>query len=224
MVGIFEDFLARDEVRFLGPIFTFYLLAAGIAQLSCYRYPGLWHLAEQDLDVIFRSQEELAKRWPSAIGALKTLADVRSKITRRQRSTYFPDNNLTEDQAQFFADFGPDLAREWNVLYGSQSHRCGNGNMPHESNRQVATRDLMTAGILSDLQTQNQAQGPGPAEDGAGGRGVLPTGMTPDAATATANNGSSMFPEPLLDAVPTTFDYDGIGNWLFNDWDTTAMW
>ncbi|KAF1809370.1 hypothetical protein P152DRAFT_403475 [Eremomyces bilateralis CBS 781.70] len=220
VVGIFEDFLARDEVRFLGPIFTFYLLSAGIAQLSCYRYPGLWHLAQQDLEVIFRSQNELAKRWPSAIGALKTLADVRSKISGRQKSTYFPDNNLTEDQAQFFVDFGPDLAREWNVLYGSQSHRCGNGNMPDESNRQVATRDLMTAGILSDLQTQ--AQGAAPADDVSAGRGLLPTGMAPDEA---ANGASGMYhQEPLLDSVPTTFDYDGIGNWLFNDWDATAMW
>src|SRR5690349_24217821 len=30
VAGIFEDFLARDELSSLGPIFTFYLLAAGI--------------------------------------------------------------------------------------------------------------------------------------------------------------------------------------------------
>lgn len=73
VAGIMEELLARDEIRYLGPIFTFYLLVSGVAQLSCYKYAGLWHLAEQDLRVIFQAQEELAKRWPSAVGSLKSM-------------------------------------------------------------------------------------------------------------------------------------------------------
>jgi len=73
LAGIFEDFLARDELRYLGPIFTFYLLAAGMAQLSCYRYTGLWDAAAKDLDVMFRALDELSKRWPSAVGSLRHL-------------------------------------------------------------------------------------------------------------------------------------------------------
>lgn len=74
VAGIMEEFLDRDEIRFLGPIFTFYLLVCGVAQMSAAsQYAGLWHLAEQDLRVIFRAQEELAKRWPSAVGSLKSM-------------------------------------------------------------------------------------------------------------------------------------------------------
>lgn len=46
LAGVFEDFLARDEVRFLGPCFSFHLLAAPIALLPCYKYPDLWPLAQ----------------------------------------------------------------------------------------------------------------------------------------------------------------------------------
>jgi hypothetical protein len=73
IAGIFEDFMARDELRYLGPIFTFYCLTAGMAQLSCYRYSGLVGIAEENLGIIFRALEELSKRWPSAVGSLKHL-------------------------------------------------------------------------------------------------------------------------------------------------------
>lgn len=73
VAGIFEDFMARDEIRFLGPIFTFYCLTAGMAQLSCYRYSGLVDAAEETLGILGRALEELSKRWPSAVGSLKHL-------------------------------------------------------------------------------------------------------------------------------------------------------
>jgi hypothetical protein len=142
VAGIFEDFLARDELRYLGPIFTFYLLAAGVSLLSSYRYTGLWHLAEQDLQIIIKAQQELGKRWPSAIGSLKRMTDVRDKVVKLQRSTYFPENNLTTEQMQFFDGFGSDLCRSWDVLFVNEN-----------SSTQQATRDLMTAGILQDLRT-----------------------------------------------------------------------
>lgn len=73
IAGIFEDFMARDELRYLGPIFTFYCLTAGMAQLSCYRYSEMVSLAEKNLDVLARALEELSKRWPTAVGSLKLL-------------------------------------------------------------------------------------------------------------------------------------------------------
>jgi hypothetical protein len=65
--------MARDELRYLGPIFTFYCLTAGMAQLSCYRYSELVSLAEQNLNILARALEELSKRWPTAVGSLKHL-------------------------------------------------------------------------------------------------------------------------------------------------------
>lgn len=73
IAGIFEDFMARDELCYLGPIFTFYCLTAGMAQLSCYRYSEIVGLAEQNLNVMARALEELSKRWPTAVGSLKHL-------------------------------------------------------------------------------------------------------------------------------------------------------
>jgi hypothetical protein len=73
IAGIFEDFMARDELRYLGPIFTFYCLTAGMAQLSGYRYSGIVDIAEENLAILGRALELLSTRWPSAVGSLKHL-------------------------------------------------------------------------------------------------------------------------------------------------------
>ncbi|KAF2417643.1 hypothetical protein EJ08DRAFT_703357 [Tothia fuscella] len=199
VAGIFEDFLARDELRYLGPIFTFYLLAAGVSLLSSYRYAGLWHLAEQDLQIIIQAQQELGKRWPSAVGSLKRMTDVRDKVTHCQRSTYFPENNLTPEQMQYFNSFGPDLCRSWDVL-----HVGGNNTL------QPATRDLMTAGILQDLRTP----------------GALYPDQTQDPAGVLDGHGGTPLDPSLLNGQITLDQYGGIGNWLFNDWEIQggALW
>lgn len=200
VAGIFEDFLARDELRYLGPIFTFYLLAAGVALLSSYRFPGLWHLAEQDLSIIFKSQEELAKRWPSAVGSLKNLREVREKVTRGSQATTFPENNLTQDQIQYFDSFGSDICRVWHVLFHGM-------NTQHSQ-----TRDLMTAGILQDLRTPGSLMADNDSNSDQmlqiNGQTTLPFGM------------QALAPGINLD------QYGGIGNWLFNmgDWDNGTMW
>ena len=46
--GIFEGFLARDEVRFLAPVFTIYCLCSGFTLLSLYPFPALWTAAQSD--------------------------------------------------------------------------------------------------------------------------------------------------------------------------------
>jgi hypothetical protein len=73
IAGIFEDFMARDQLQHLGPIFTFYCLTAGMSQLSCYRYSGIVDLAEENLAILARALEELGRRWPTAVGSLKHL-------------------------------------------------------------------------------------------------------------------------------------------------------
>lgn len=115
IAGLFEDFLARDEVRHLGPMFTFHLLAAAIALLSCYKYPGLWALAEQDLKVIRQAQDEMKNKWPSAIGSLHSFERMyKITITTQKRETGLPEFTLEKDQAMFFEDFDMSLCRVWN--------------------------------------------------------------------------------------------------------------
>ena len=89
---------------------------------------------------------------------------------------------MSPEQMHFFEGFGPDLCRGWNVLYPGASS-------------QQSTRDLMTAGILTDLYTET-------AQEGADTNGV----------------DDISFDAQLLDPQWSLEPYRGVGNWLFNDW------
>lgn len=125
-------------------------------------------------------------------------SDVREAASKRQRLNSFPENNLTEEQRHFFEGFGPDLCRQWDVLYDGTDAT------------QPATRDLMTAGILQDLRTP----------------GSMFNGSTRDMNDSSAlDKGDNMQLASAFLGNQDGFDqYSGIGNWLFNDWDGTMMW
>ncbi|OQV06980.1 hypothetical protein CLAIMM_11476 [Cladophialophora immunda] len=117
MAGVFEDFLARDEVRFLGPAFSFHLLAASIALLSCYKYPDLWELAQEDLKILNQAQEEMKKRWPTAIGSLSSF-DRMFKLTvaTQMKVTSTCNCSLTSYEAVFFEICDMKLCRMYAAL------------------------------------------------------------------------------------------------------------
>ncbi|KAF2187685.1 hypothetical protein K469DRAFT_104559 [Zopfia rhizophila CBS 207.26] len=71
--GIHESFLARDELKFLAPVFKIYCLCSGFTFLSLHPYPSLWSVAQEDLHILQGCLSELSKRWRSAIGALRAL-------------------------------------------------------------------------------------------------------------------------------------------------------
>ena len=211
VAGILEQFLARDELGNLGPIFTFYALSSGVNLLSSYRYSGLWHLAQQDINIIFKSLEELAKRWPSAIGSIRTLTEVRDYVTKRARLGHLPENNLTPEQSAFFEEFGPDLCRQWNILHTGV----------HNRQYAVTNTDMMTAGILQDLRTPG---GLSPAPDG---RLVQPLGTFGDVQGMNANpnpNAGVRVEPPVPEQDALMEQYGGIGNWLLADWDNGMPW
>lgn len=120
IAGIFEDFIARDEVRLLGPMFTFYLLTAGIALLSCYRFPLLWSTAEEDLKTFQKAQDQLKKTWQSAVGSIRTFEKMQKvAMTMQQHFQGGPGGNLTTAQGLFFEDIDTDLCRLWDILHDS---------------------------------------------------------------------------------------------------------
>jgi len=203
IAGIFEDFMARDELRYLGPIFTFYCLTAGMAQLSCYRYSGLVGIAEENLAIIARALDDLSKRWASAVGSLKHLMDVREKIMQRPLLGVYPDMNLPHTTAQFFKDFGPDLCRMWHSIYQRQ---------PQTTN----IAEWETAGILQCLRAPaNQHIDMDMATNAA----IQQQMMNNQAPAAGANL------EPtLLQPQEWIGPYGGIGNWLMVDWDQGFGW
>lgn len=80
--GIFETFLARDEIRFLAPVFTIYCISSGFTLLTLFDHPNLWSSAQTDMNIILKSLSQLSKNWRSAIGGLKAL---QAAIKRKER-------------------------------------------------------------------------------------------------------------------------------------------
>ncbi|KAI2103774.1 hypothetical protein LOZ04_005464 [Ophidiomyces ophidiicola] len=208
IAGIFEDLAARDEIRFLGPVFTFYLLAAGVGLLSCFPYPHLWERAEQDLRIIYNSQKELAKRYPSAIGSLKALQSMLDDAPKVARPSDRPQPTpLTPDQQACFSGFGTDLCRLGDVMLANYPHDMADSGRPEDDQYARTVSDMMTAGILAELKT--------PMDAAAALDEYLPLATVVDHNTHLALGGDAA---EITDEMMYN-QYDGIGNWLLRDWD-----
>jgi hypothetical protein len=196
IAGIFEDLLARDEIRCLGSIFTFYLLAAGTGLLSNKRYPDIWNRAKRDLETIYLSLEELAKRWPSATGALRALRSLDD--TQDESASH--DNDIKslaieENYRALFVNFGPHLSWAWeNLMSTGATARAGD----HGMNRPDATPCSRSV-----------------TEDGIQRQGVH--------AVLASENG---LPSTTVDGDPFHIQYEGTGDWLLGnyDWSGELSW
>jgi hypothetical protein len=195
VAGIFEEFLARDELQFLGPIFTFYLLAAGVALVSTRHYPALWQTAQQDLRVLQNSLEELSKRWPSAIGALKAMRNVIDRASVGSATSVAAQLKwLDVEQQLVFQHTRLDLCRLWSIY---ENETCIDSTLIAPPNNNHST-ELMTAEILGNLR--------------------YPLSSRPD------DTQPAMVPFGDTDLSLDNFQYEGIGNWLLNDWQTDLAW
>ncbi|KAK2871753.1 hypothetical protein FQN49_002865 [Arthroderma sp. PD_2] len=212
--GIFEDFLARDEIRFLGPIFTFYLLASGVGLASCYSYPHLWERAQQDLRIICNSQKELSKRWPSAIGSLKALQSMIDEAAKAARPIDKPQPTpLTADQQTTFCGFGTDLCRLGDVMLANYPHEIVESGRQEDDQYARTVSDMMTAGILAELKTPMDSTSV-PVDE------YLPLASVIDHNTQLAfgvEEPTSVIPDEILYG-----QYEGIGNWLLRGWDCST--
>lgn len=122
IAGILEEFTARDEVRLLGPVFCFYLLAAAIALLSCYRYTDIWTIACQDIQVITQAQEELKKKWPSALGSIRSFERIHKiAVTMEKTDQIGSEATLSREHAIFFQDTDKSLCRLWDPLQAAET-------------------------------------------------------------------------------------------------------
>ncbi|KIW25943.1 uncharacterized protein PV07_09077 [Cladophialophora immunda] len=116
VAGIFEDFLARDDIRYLGPTFTFHIFVASFPQLLCHKYPVLWQSAEQELKIMQLALHELRKTWPSAIGPQKIIQSFIDAVVHEPSSAAYPHPPMTADQTAFFEAFGPEFCRKWDLV------------------------------------------------------------------------------------------------------------
>lgn len=199
VAGIFEDFLARDELLSLGPIFIFHLLAAGVSLASLRRCQNLWPAAEQDLEIIKNSLNELSKRWPSAESALNALQNDLSPSKQGKGNTTIPPPIavLDVDQKRLFEGYCTDLCRMWvpyqkeAALVPMQSHGAKDRNP-----------EILTAEILGSLR--------------------YPATSRPSAVTRpmAAYNDSNR----LTNKPPTNEHFGiGVGEWLIKYWDTGLL-
>ncbi|KAJ5561509.1 hypothetical protein N7461_000270 [Penicillium sp. DV-2018c] len=207
VAGIFEDFLARDEIRFLAPVFTFHLLAAGIGLLSCNNIPAHREKIAGNLETIYLALEELAKRWSSAKGSLRAL----KSIAEKQQSTATADALLTlalpREHQPFFEEFGPDLSWAWSGLM-NLGQSAGRGDRAHHE----ATGSLETIG--------NWPESRGPDAVISDEYRPLTTILEPNAGLPMGN-----MPQDIP-GDPSHNQYQGMGYWLFKDleWNGEIAW
>ena len=115
IAGIYEQFLLRDELRYLGPVFAFYPLCAGLSLLSCCRYVQLQTTAEHELTVMKLSLQKLSERWLSAVGPLRALNKLTEKV-REQGPFDGPPPKLDLENAAFFEGFDLKLCKQWKFI------------------------------------------------------------------------------------------------------------
>ncbi|KAJ5793925.1 Transcription factor [Penicillium paradoxum] len=207
MAGIFEDFLARDEIQFLGPIFTFHLLAAGIGLLSCRNIPAHRGKIAANLESIYLALEELAKRWSSAKGSLRAL----KSIAEQQRSTLTTDEmspaTLSREHLQFFEGLGPDLSWAWSCFV--DIGQAGGSN-------ERTTSSLAAGGLAIENWTESRAPDAISSDD-----------YRPLTTILDPNAGFTMGDIPHeLSGNSFHNQYQGMGDWLFKDleWNGEISW
>ena len=240
--GVFEDFLARDEVRLLGPCFTFHVLAASITLLSCHKYPKLWALAQEDLKTLAQAQDEMKKKWPSALGSIGTFDRMyKLATTMQQRVVELPKSTLTTGQAGFFEDCDVTLCRMHDMLVlGAQDSsgegiRDNNGDVHEQSH---ATTHVSRRGYENVINGNGSGNGMSyehPNESvGANGHVHLYNEValiSPHNNQAVATLGQPSLPEHGVPDESVNFDQmfqeeagqlnGALGDWLF--WDQLAF-
>ncbi|MBE3049953.1 fungal specific transcription factor domain-containing protein [Candidatus Bathyarchaeota archaeon] len=201
LVSIFEEFLSRDHINCLGPVFAFYALAAGLIQLMCFRYKSLQAIAEHEFEVIKVALEELGKRWGSAHGALSGL--LRAKESMKQQTCIEGDPpRLASNEVVFFSDFGPELCRTWDIGFGRSASR---------GNEAVADPSRRLEGWEYTTGMTPSAQGPVLPQVSQTPTGPLMFGDPNEAGIyASGTEDMNMFADPLALTE---------GSWLFQDFE-----
>lgn len=205
IAGIFEDFLARDEIQFLGPIFTFHLLAAGIGLLSSNDFPSLWEQAAGSLETIYLALDVLAKRWSSAKGSLRALRSIAEKQQSTAPSDTVPIMTLSREHRTYFEAFGPELSWAW--PYFMEFEKGG-------SNEGATIQAFGRSDAIDPLAESR------PPDD-------MPAEYRPLTTVLDSNTGFAMGDMPH-DMTSSFFhnQYQGMGDWLFKDldWNGEITW
>ncbi|KAK6369516.1 hypothetical protein LTS17_009422 [Exophiala oligosperma] len=117
VAGIFRDFLARDEIKHLAPIFSRYCIASGFFLALSQPLNEVWTACQSDMEIFRRSLQELSRRWNSAKSGLRALEHFISMRDKQPRRASQKVVWLTEHQMRFFDCFPRDYCVIWDSLY-----------------------------------------------------------------------------------------------------------
>ncbi|OAQ77920.1 Acyl-CoA dehydrogenase [Purpureocillium lilacinum] len=208
VVAIIEEFICRDQLRYLGPVFTFYALVTGLNQLTGFRYECLQEVAEHEFNVVKVALEELGKRWGSAHGALRGLIRAKEAVQQQPRYSRRPPI-LSPDEAIFFTDFGPELCKMWDVGFAGSTDR-GHGSVI-AARKDSQSWDFATTadGMSLQMQSPDLLQGPKASSSSRD-----PREASLADASAYGYEDLTQFEDPLVPAE---------GFWLFEDLELPGM-
>ncbi|KAL6925379.1 hypothetical protein FSST1_002653 [Fusarium sambucinum] len=113
---IFEDFLARDEIKVLAPISTRYCLISSMALVSVMPDKRLWDAVQPDLEVLQLALTELSKRWRSAIGSSRALQNAIKKRQERTSSSTATLRLDNQNSLEYFKMIDLGYCRIWSTL------------------------------------------------------------------------------------------------------------
>jgi len=211
----------------LASVFVFHVMAAAIAQLVCYRYPVLWRKAEPELEVFNQCLVEMAKRFPTALGAQRVVEDLSRAVTQQEQHDGPLHLAFSTDQIKYFKPLGPELCSQWDLIFL-------NTNVPVVS---AEISSQQTSG--RDGRGQNLSKFGGAQEQDV----VLPSSIIlrdpchnrGALSTAPMWNGDNLRTETDLDALLQSNEellrqdglsfgeFDNVGNWMLDDWMTDII-
>jgi hypothetical protein len=218
VASIYEDLLARGEIPILAPAYIFHLMTNAYAQLACYKYPSLWPKAEAELEIVNQCLIEMAKRYPSAIGAQRVIKAVFRSVKKQERHEGALQLLFDNDQRRYFEPFGSELCAKWELVCSEGNDRAENRNQPTHISTQVESSGNegfpnASSNSITFLDTSQQ---------------FVPLAMAPPP-TAEYHD-----PIPDLEALlqhGTTFDdtqalpFASVGNWMLGgDWMADIGW
>ncbi|KAL7904081.1 fungal-specific transcription factor domain-containing protein [Trichoderma velutinum] len=124
---IYEEFIDWGDITFLAPTFIFYILVAGLTQLSAHRYLDLTQRAKADIQTVRVALTELKKRFPTAHGAERIFENILRKSQELQSPSITKSSlprALSDAQQELFSHFGPELCPLWSLDLGNPTdHR-----------------------------------------------------------------------------------------------------
>ena len=143
---LLEEFIVRDEFRFLTAVFSFYIVSAAVPQIAAYWSVDFHADVKQNLEIITGSLSALSLKWPTARAAVAALGH-REKHSSGRTGDSEPKILLPDDEArELLEGFDPGACCHWKQVFGEMPTPT-DGDLSASSNPAVT---LQSQGFESD--------------------------------------------------------------------------